>query len=519
LNEPRLERLAAGVLLPSFPGPEAPDWVLRRLDQGLGGITYFAYNVVDDEQLAALSARLRSVRPEAVLAIDEEGGDVTRLDQRRGSDWPGNLALGAIDDVATTRAVAAGIGARLASVGVDLDFAPVADVNSDPLNPVIGVRSFGADPQLVARHVAAFVAGLQQAGVAACVKHFPGHGDTSVDSHHDLPRIDVDLDVLRARELVPFRAAVAAGARAVMTAHLVVPALDDRPATVSRRVLALLRDELGFDGAIVSDALEMEGLAATVGVTEGAIEALAAGVDALCVGHDLHADAVDTLVSAVAGAVRSGRLPEERLAEAAARLASVGVARRPADEVVVDGLAVARRALRSAGSVTLAGPPLVVELAPPPTMAAGPVPFGLGDALRTRAPETSVVRLAAGDASELVSSRDERSIVLVLRDAGRYPWQQELADALLRARPDTVVVECGVPGWLPAGATRTIETHGAARVSLDAAAELLLRGGWAGVTRSGPRPPPAAVPPGPGRSASSPPAGGATRPRGRRSRR
>ena len=237
------------MLLPSFPGTEPPDWALRLLAEGLGGITYFAYNVAGsedggDEQLAALSARLRAERPGAVLAIDEEAGDVSRLDAERGGSWPGALALGAVDDVHATRAVAGAIGARLAAAGVTLDFAPVADVNSDPRNPVIGVRSFGDDPALVGRHVAAFVEGLQAAGVAACAKHFPGHGDTTVDSHHALPRVDVGLETLRARELRPFRDAVAAGVRAVMTAHLVVAALDERPATVSPRALALLRDEL-----------------------------------------------------------------------------------------------------------------------------------------------------------------------------------------------------------------------------------------------------------------------------------
>ena len=150
-----LERLARGCLLPSFPGYETPDWILRELEGGLGGITLFAYNVRDPAQLAELTGALRDGR-EILVAIDEEGGDVTRLEAAEGSSYPGALALGAVDDPALTEAVAAAIAAELARAGVNLNLAPVADVNTNPQNPVIGVRSFGADPELVSRHVAAF---------------------------------------------------------------------------------------------------------------------------------------------------------------------------------------------------------------------------------------------------------------------------------------------------------------------------------------------------------------------------
>ena len=184
---------------------------------------------------------------------------------------------------------------------------------------MIGVRSFGADPELVARHVAAFVRGTQRQGVAACAKHFPGHGDTAVDSHVDLPVVGGDV----ATALLPFRAAIAEGVQAVMTAHLLVPELDELPATLSRRIVTgLLREELGFEGLVVTDALEMRAISGGVGVEEAAVLALAAGVDALCVGHDLHEETVDALVGAISEAVRSGRLPLERLEEAAARVAT-----------------------------------------------------------------------------------------------------------------------------------------------------------------------------------------------------
>ncbi|HEY6052770.1 MAG TPA: glycoside hydrolase family 3 N-terminal domain-containing protein, partial [Gaiellaceae bacterium] len=239
-----LQRLAAGCVLAGFDGHEPPDWLRRALADGLGGVCLFAGNVRDEAQVAALTAALRAERPEVLVAVDEEGGDVTRLEWERGSSYPGNLALGAVDDVGLTERVAAAIASDLARAGISVNLAPVADVNSNPRNPVIGVRSFGPDPELVARHVAAFVGGTQSVGVAACAKHFPGHGDTAQDSHLELP-------VARPR-LEPFRAAIAAGVRCVMTGHLLVPELDDRPATLSRRIVGdLLRGELGFDGLVV----------------------------------------------------------------------------------------------------------------------------------------------------------------------------------------------------------------------------------------------------------------------------
>ncbi len=228
-----VERLALACVLPGFAGPEAPDWVRRRLAEGLGGVVLFGWNVESSEQLRSLTAALRA-EGEVLVGIDEEGGDVTRLEVATGSSYPGNAALGAVDDVELTERVAASIGADLADVGVNLNLAPVADVNTNPLNPVIGIRSFGADGELVARHVAASVRGLQSAGVAACAKHFPGHGDTSEDSHHELPVVES----LEEAALAPFRAAIAAGVQAIMTAHIVVRPLGETPATMSRELLA-----------------------------------------------------------------------------------------------------------------------------------------------------------------------------------------------------------------------------------------------------------------------------------------
>ncbi|MFF8941341.1 glycoside hydrolase family 3 protein [Streptomyces sp. NPDC014864] len=481
-----LTRDALTVLQPGFTGTTAPDWLLRRLGEGLASVGLFGRNITSSAQLAALTAQLRAERDDVLVAIDEEGGDVTRLEVRTGSSFPGNHALGAVDDVELTRSVALELGHRLAACGVNLNWAPSADVNSDPANPVIGVRSFGADPALVARHTAAYVTGLQSAGVAACTKHFPGHGDTAVDSHHALPRIDVGGPVLQARELVPFRAAIAAGTKAVMSAHILVPALDpDRPATLSRAVLTeLLRGELGYDGLIVTDGMEMRAVSGTYGIERGSVLAVAAGADAICVGGGLADDeTVRRLRDALVTAVRAGELPEERLADAAHRVRGLarwtagrpGAARDAAGHEV--GLRAARRALRvtgGAGFSPLTEPPYVVALTPVANIAVGDeTPWGVAAELRRLLPGTETGSFAGGDAGRAaLDAAGSRRVVAVVRDEHRHPWMAAALDTLLAARPDTIVVEMGVPRAAPRGALH-LATHGAARVCGRAAAEVI----------------------------------------------
>jgi beta-N-acetylhexosaminidase len=473
-----LARLASACIFPAMAGHEAPDWLRRELAEGLGGVVLFSRNVRDRDQLAALTGAIRGERREALIGIDEEGGDVTRLEASTGSSYPGNLALGAADDVELTERVGRSIGGDLSTVGVNLDLAPVADVNTNPLNPVIGVRAFGSDPDLVARHVAAFVRGLQSAGVVACAKHFPGHGATDVDSHLELPSIPARLDELRATELVPFRAAIAAGVKAVMTAHILVRAVDEAPATISRLLLHdLLRVELGYDGLVITDALEMRAISATVGVEEGAVRALAAGADALCLGHDLEGEAVASVRRAIVTAVRNGRLQEERLAEAAERVtaAETWTAQQPRalapDRGV--GKAAAERALRLEGDTSLDGPVLVVECAPGRMMAADPLRRGLGEIVVGRDPSSMAVRLDADADVDGIAGNGRRP-VLVVRDPIRHPWERAVAERLVALRPDTVVVDVGYPGWRPEGAAGYVATYGAGRVNLEAAAAALL---------------------------------------------
>ena len=474
-----LERLAAGCLLPGFPGLEPPDWIRRRMADGLGGVVLYAWNVEGREQLTALTAALRGERHDVLIAIDEEGGDVTRLEAERGSSFPGNAALGAVDDVALTEQVARALGTELAGVGVNLDFAPVADVNSNPANPIIGVRSFGSEPELVARHVGGFVRGLQGAGVAACAKHFPGHGDAAADSHLELPTIDVDAATLAARELAPFRAAIEADVRSIMTAHIRVPALDDAPATTSRIFLHdLLREELGFRGMVVTDALEMGAISATVGVEEGAVRSLAAGADALCLGHDLGDEAVESITAAIVTAVRSGRLAEDRLADAFERVRTVSEwATDSAVTVVARGDAgrlAARRAVVLEGDAELSRPALIVELAEEPSIAVGASP-GPGEWLRRSLPGSRLLRLESGSNLDPVQNRGAEQLVVVTRDAHRHPWQQAAAERLA-AEDNAIVVEVGLPHWRPRTHTGFVATYGAARVNLEAAASRLSEG-------------------------------------------
>ncbi|MGW4080016.1 glycoside hydrolase family 3 protein [Streptomyces asiaticus] len=516
-----LTRDALTVLQPGFTGTTAPDWVLRRLGEGLASVGLFGRNIATPEQLGALTAQLRAERDDVLVAIDEEGGDVTRLEVRTGSSFPGNLALGAVDDPELTRAVARELGRRLAECGVNLNWAPSADVNSNPDNPVIGVRSFGAEPGLVARHTAAYIEGLQGAGVAACTKHFPGHGDTAVDSHHALPRIDAGLDTLTARELVPFRAAVAAGTKAVMSAHILLPALDpDLPATLSPAALhGLLRRPvadggLGFDGMIVTDGMEMRAIADAYGIERGSVLAIAAGADAICVGGGLADEGtVLRLRDALVTAVIEGRLAEERLAEAAARVRALGEWTRRAggpraahgiEPAAGVGLAAARRALRvtpagsasstsSASSISssssyepVTGPAYVAAFTPVANIAVGEeTPWGVGAELARLCPGTGAATYGRQDADTLgvhglienmLDTAGDRRIVAVVRDVHRHPWMADALDALLAARPETVVVEMGVPQAPPAGALH-IATHGAARVCGRAAAEVIVGNG------------------------------------------
>ncbi|MEO6501926.1 MAG: glycoside hydrolase family 3 N-terminal domain-containing protein [Jatrophihabitantaceae bacterium] len=476
--DPEVRRLALSCTLLGYVGPTPPPWLLSALEAGLGGVVLFGSNLGDGARVAELTGRLRAAAGrEIVVALDEEGGDVTRLDTVRGSSSPGAAALGQLGDPAVTEEAHAAIGGRLAAAGVTLNLAPVADVNTDPLNPVIGLRSFGDDPGQVAEHVAAAVRGLQRNGIAACLKHFPGHGATRTDSHHELAVLDRNRHELATVELPPFQAGIAAGARSVMIGHLLVPALDsERLATVSPAIVTgLLRGELGFDGAVVSDALEMSALAGTLGMVEGFVQALIAGIDALETGAQDYPDLVEAIPLAVQDALRSGRLAEARLVEAAertARLAVAGEAGSPIDRATLD--AVASRCLEVIGVLPALRRPLVVECRTRPGVATGELPWSLIDELAVLIDGVDGLRVdRAVDGSELLRLAEGRSLVVLVRDPDRETWQRQLLD-LAAQHPDAVLVDAGWPMPATPG-TPVLRTRGVAPGLLRAAAVTLAR--------------------------------------------
>jgi beta-glucosidase-like glycosyl hydrolase len=490
--DPSLGRLAEAILVPPFPGTTVPGWLLAALERGLAGVTLFGLNVADPEQVAALTAQLRGAAEEPVIAIDEEGGDVTRITHRTGSRYPGNAALGAVDDVELTAEIYRALGLDLAAVGVNVNLAPSVDVNSAADNPIIGTRSFGSDTDLVARHAVAAVTGLQSAGIAACAKHFPGHGSTRSDSHDVIASVDGGLDKLRQRDLPPFAAAIAAGVRAVMPGHLRVSGLTGGlPATWSAAAITgLLRGELGFTGVIITDALEMRAVSDPHGVPEAAVRTVAAGVDLVCLGRDQDEEMYLAVRDAISGAVAEGRLPAARLEDAGQRVAELrswlirsrfgGAADGEATGLDDDpsgqaGLAAARRALRVSGLGHPLADPMVVELRPLRNIAVGSVPWGLGPWLRdnvyridTGPDETDRARAI----EDVLTKAAGRPLVVVVRDAHRHPAARAVTTALLTARPDTVVVEMGLPVWRPASGGY-VATYGAARPNGRAAAEAL----------------------------------------------
>jgi beta-N-acetylhexosaminidase len=307
------------LLFAGFEGPEVPADLAGLVEAGrVGGVVLFARNVESPAQTRRLVAELHGLAPAErplCVAIDQEGGRVQRL-RAPWTEWPPLRALGEAGSPRDTARFARALGRELADLGIDLDFAPVVDVDTNPRNPVIGDRSFSRDAAVVGRHAAAFIEALQAEGVAACAKHFPGHGDTSEDSHLCLPRIDHDLERLRSVELPPFRAAAGAAVASMMTAHVTVRCLDpEAPATLCPAALELLRVELGYDGLVFSDDLEMAAVADRFRVGEATRRAIEAGCDAVlvCRQRALRDEALAALE----------RLPSELLADPLRRVAEL----------------------------------------------------------------------------------------------------------------------------------------------------------------------------------------------------
>ncbi len=465
-----LEAAVGQLILAALPGTDLDAGTEAMLRAGrAGGVCLFSRNVRSVAQLRELVTALRAAAPRPLLvSADLEGGYVWRL-VPPATHPPSAMACGAARRPDLTRALARAVGTEMRALGIDLNLAPVVDVNNNAANPVIATRSFGESPGLVTEHAVAAVEGYHDAGVAACAKHFPGHGDTAVDSHLALPSIRHDLARLRNVELAPFAAAVAAGVDAVMTAHVVFPALDaDLPATLSPRVLrGLLREELGFTGVVFSDAMGMSAVADRWGTVEACVLTVIAGADVVC-STGGPAEAAD-IHAALMAAIDTGRLTEAQVRESAERglrlkLRLSETVQPDLDVVgcdehvqVADELAAAAvtRAPQPPGEVRPGilplGPEsrvLVVEVYSGPRTGAEDA-LGmrgqLAATVRRHAAQTQELRLHLGQLEERLGDARRAAaaaevVVLATRNAWRSEAQRALVAAVGQAAPRCVLV-------------------------------------------------------------------------------
>ncbi|MGX9884456.1 glycoside hydrolase family 3 N-terminal domain-containing protein [Streptomyces sp. NPDC002276] len=472
-----LDEAAHRCLVAGFDGvTTVPDPLKRLIDRGLGGVILFTRNIRDAGQVRRLTDELRALRPDLLVAIDNEGGGIGHLVHADAPDAPGSYALGVVDDPALTARCADALAGHLATLGITASYAPVADLQHQPRNPIVRTRSFGADPELAARHLRAWITATDIRGIASCAKHFPGHGGTITDSHHGLAIDPRPYDELLV-DLEPFRAAVAAGVPMLMSAHVVFPALDaNRPATLSRRILGdLLRLDLGFDGVLVSDALEMKAIADEYGEAAGARIALAAGADQVIVAVP---DLAVTLAcrDAVLDALHARMLAEERVWEAAGRVRRLAERYATPRRTVTAwdanaGLEAARRAVRTRPLPPPVRGAHVVDLFPAPHPALNWGGEDLLTELRAIDPTATGTALTEepADPAALVDAIGGRAAPLVIAtsDAALHPWQARLRDTLVARRPGAILVDTG----LPEGGT--LCSYGRGRANLRAVAEVL----------------------------------------------
>ena len=505
-----VEEKVGQVFMLWFKGPTVSEDIAGLIrERHLGGIILYSApgNIESPGQVAELTAGLQAQAAASgqgiglLIGVDQEGAPVARL--RRGFTlFPSQMAQAATDRSDFVRQAAAATARELRAVGINTDFAPVADVNVNPENPVIGIRSFGSSPSDVARYSAAATAGYVSAGVICTPKHFPGHGDTSVDSHVGLPRVDHDAATLDRVDFPPFRAAFAANAPAVMTAHVVAPALDRSepplPATLSRRVLeGVLRGRMGFDGVIFTDSLGMGAVADTYGTAEAAVMALGAGADVLLVGADAGrpAEQRQEAMDAVVAAVHSGRVPAARLNAAVTRVLRLkeryGLLEAASQATPASDAAnrVGREADASLAR-RIAARSLTAFGAPHPTL---PLPAEastlvirprLGREAIDAEAEAAIARWSGPQTrflpsdpdaqtidDTLAKARQAKAVVLLVTDARRQSGQVRLAMALAAlAGPPVVLIAAQSPydlALVPQTAL-SIATYGEAPASLEA---------------------------------------------------
>jgi beta-N-acetylhexosaminidase len=424
---------ALGSLMVGLPAGPVPAHIQAALRDGLAGVILFGRNIDDAPQLRELTAAIRQLNPRALIGIDEEGGGAGHMIAAGAAAHVGNLALGELDDTELTRRAGYDMAGALAGFGINLDFAPCADVNTRPENPVIGVRSFGSDAFRVAAHVAAFTSGMQARGVAACVKHFPGHGDTVADSHLALPD--------GVPEITPFRGS---GAAMMMTAHVLYPGLDDVPATLSHRILTgIARTELGYDGVIVTDALEMRAISDRFTFADAAFRAITAGADLVLIGLPPRAAELEAVLTAMSHA--------ERITEAAARVSELaGRFGAPAEMPAPDGRAdreAATRLARRQQPPALGPGAYVLELrAPDRGYRYGYA--GLADLVRwrDRGAQGRVFDMPCVELdAALAALPSGRPLLVGAEDPFRLPWIGQALQRIRVRRPDAIVISTGLP--------------------------------------------------------------------------
>jgi beta-N-acetylhexosaminidase len=489
-----LETQIGQMLFAGFEGLEAPDYILEWLREGrIGGVILFARNVQSKTQVAALTDALQAAAPYGVIiSIDQEGGTVARL--REGfTESPGAMALACAEAAeALTERVSRVLAEELRALGIHWTYAPVVDISYNAENPSVGTRSFGSDPARVARLGAAAVRGFQSAGIAASAKHFPGLGDTPIDTHLALPALDTPVETLLKRDLDPYRAAIAAGVASVMLTHVMYTALDaEYPATLSPVVAQrLLRGELAYDGVVSTDCLEMQAITNHYGPGETAVLVALAGIDAVLFSHTRARQ--EAAYAGLLDAARSGRLPLARIEEANRRLArfkaqyllpraDLSVVRSPAHLAAAQEAARASiTLLRGGEALPLSGAVGVVEF--PSIHESGIIESsgltGLGRRLKARLPQAEVVIQKAGadsGAAEALAARADR-LVLAVRNAHIDPPQRMLARRLMQRARRVVLVCLRNPydaGVLP-GADSIVCTCGDSTPSVEAAADALL---------------------------------------------
>ena len=438
-----VDRTILSTFSPGFGGAVVPEWIKPWLENGLGSVTLFASNTPNFEVTTKLIKELRSYNPHVIITIDEEGGDVTRLFVREGSRYPTPALLGQCDDEELTYSSYHSMGTVLRELGIDMTYAPVADVVAFENNPIVGVRSFGMSTDVVTRHIGQAVRGLQDAGVGACVKHFPGHGAVLEDSHHDLPHIKMGLAEYESQHILPFKHAVNLGVAGVMIGHLIVEALDKKlPASLSSKIIKdYLRGELNFGGLVVSDALDMGAIGGPAKIHESALKALTAGADLLCFsGMGDQSQFVLSSFDWIKSAIDSGSLSITSLQESEKRITDW---RQKIDTKSATSSSIDFKDLiqgfEISGSVEIEAEVInLVEIGTKPTIAAGDVSWGMHRELRA-------VGIACDIHASDAESLSTKKLVVAFRDAYRDAPLLATLNRLYDRYPEAIFIDMGWP--------------------------------------------------------------------------